>query len=118
MLDLGSATSVLTKLIEGIRDDQLAAPTPCRRTTVGDLLDHVDGLSLAFTAAATKTALDGGSQAPSADATRLGPDWRSRIPERLADLAQAWRAQTAWSGMTRAEPGGVRGTWLPPSRAV
>src|SRR5664279_3078715 len=102
MLDLGSATSVLTKLIEGIRDDQLAAPTPCRRTTVGDLLDHVDGLSLAFTAAATKTALDGGSQAPSADATRLGPDWRSRIPERLADLAQAWRAQAAWSGVTRA----------------
>jgi uncharacterized protein (TIGR03086 family) len=114
MLDLGSATSVLTNLIEGIRDDQLDAPTPCHRTTVGDLIDHVDGLSLAFTAAATKTPLDGGSHAPSADATRLGQDWRCRIPERLADLAQAWRAQAAWSGMTRAGgldlPGYVAGT--------
>src|SRR3712207_1408929 len=32
-------------------------------------------------------------------------DWRQRIPERLAALAQAWRDDAAWTGMTAA--GGV-----------
>jgi len=105
MLDLEPAAGVLTRLVEGVRDDQLDAPTPCRESTVGDLLDHVDGLCMAFTAAATKTPLDAGSQAPSADASRLGTDWRTRIPDRLAELADAWRAETAWSGMTHA--GGI-----------
>jgi len=71
---------------------------------VADLLDHLDGLCLAFTAAAAKHQA-AGSQAPSADGSRLGPDWRIRIPDRLAHLASAWRAETAWAGMTKA--GGV-----------
>jgi uncharacterized protein (TIGR03086 family) len=102
MLDLEPATRVLTDLVAGVRDDQLTAQTPCTEATLGGLLDHIDGLSLAFTAAATKTPLDGGSRGPSADASRLGPDWRTRIPEQLADLASAWREQAAWTGMTRA----------------
>jgi uncharacterized protein (TIGR03086 family) len=102
MLDLEPATRALTDLVAGVRDDQLTAQTPCTEATLGGLLDHIDGLSLAFTAAATKTPLDGGSRGPSADASRLGPDWRTRIPERLADLASAWREQVAWTGMTRA----------------
>jgi uncharacterized protein (TIGR03086 family) len=56
---------------------------------------------MAFTAAATKTPLPG-SQGPSADASRLGTDWRTRIPERLAGLAGAWREEAAWTGMTQA----------------
>ena len=60
---------------------------------------------MAFTAAATKTPLEGGNQGPSADASRLGTDWRARIPERLEALAAAWRREAAWEGMTRA--GGV-----------
>lgn len=43
--------------------------------------------------------------APSADASRLGSDWRTRIPQRLAALAGSWREEAAWTGMTRA--GGV-----------
>jgi uncharacterized protein (TIGR03086 family) len=100
MLDLESATSTLARLINDVRDDQLTAPTPCSKTTLGDLLDHVDGLSLAFTAAALKSP-EGGSQGPSADASRLGADWRRRIPERLALLADAWRDSEAWTGMTQ-----------------
>ena len=73
-------------------------------TTVADLLDHLDGLCLAFTAAAAKDRA-GGSQAPAADGSRLGPDWRTRIPGRLAQLARAWQDETAWAGLTRA--GGV-----------
>jgi uncharacterized protein (TIGR03086 family) len=104
MLDLTPATGMLTQLVTEIGDDQLGAPTPCRGTTVADLLDHVDGLCLAFTAAAAKDRA-GGSQAASADGSRLGPDWRTRIPGRLAHLARAWQDETAWAGMTRA--GGV-----------
>lgn len=59
MLDLEPATRMLAQLVEGTKDDQLDAPTPCRDTTVGALLDHLDGLSVAFAAAADKSALDG-----------------------------------------------------------
>ena len=105
MLDLEPATRVLSDLVDGVRDEQLTAPTPCTEASLGDLIDHVEGLSVAFTAAATKTPIDGGSQGPSANASRLGADWRTRIPERLATLASAWREEAAWEGMTQA--GGV-----------
>jgi uncharacterized protein (TIGR03086 family) len=104
MLDLRPATETLTKIVTDISDDQLDGPTPCRSTTVADLLDHLDGLCLAFTAAAEK-GQTAGSQASHADGSRLGPDWRIRIPDRLAHLAEAWQDETAWDGMTRA--GGV-----------
>jgi uncharacterized protein (TIGR03086 family) len=104
MLDLTPATGTVTQVITDIGDDQLDGPTPCRGTTVADLLDHLDGLCLAFTAAAVKDRA-GGSQGPSADGSRLGPDWRMRISDRLARLASAWRDEAAWDGMTRA--GGV-----------
>jgi uncharacterized protein (TIGR03086 family) len=104
MLDLTPATEMVTRVVADIHDDQLGAPTPSLGTTVADLLDHLDGLCLAFTAAAAKD-LAAGSQAPSADGSRLGPDWRTRIPSRLARLASAWQDVTAWEGMTRA--GGV-----------
>jgi uncharacterized protein (TIGR03086 family) len=102
MLDLKPATRALTDLVDGVRDDQLAAPTPCREASLGDLMDHLDGLSMAFTAAATKTPLPGGSHGFPADASRLGTDWHTRIPARLAALAGAWRDEAAWAGMTQA----------------
>ena len=54
MIDLVPATRRTAELIANIGDDQLASPTPCPDYTLGDLLDHVDGLSQAFTDAATK----------------------------------------------------------------
>jgi len=112
MLDLTPATGMVARLVSDIGDGQLGAPTPCRGTTVADLLDHLDGLCLAFTAAAAKDAA-AGRQAPSADGSRLGPDWRIRISGRLAHLAGAWQDETAWGGMTRAGgldlPGEVAG---------
>jgi uncharacterized protein (TIGR03086 family) len=59
---------------------------------------------VAFTAAAAKD-LDAGGQPPSADGSRLGAGWRTRIPGRLAQLAAAWQDDAAWAGMTRA--GGI-----------
>jgi uncharacterized protein (TIGR03086 family) len=102
MIDLEPATTRLTAVIRDVQDEQLEVPTPCPGTSLAAMLDHIDGLSQAFRAAAVKEPLEG---RPSADAARLGTDWRTRIPERLAALAQAWNNEAAWTGMTRA--GGV-----------
>ncbi len=104
-VDLAPAAERLAALVRGVPEDRLGGPTPCPDYTLGDLLDHVDGLSLAFTAAATKQGGGAGAQGPSGDASRLGADWRDRIPTLLAALAQSWREPEAWTGMTSA--GGV-----------
>ncbi|TDD75114.1 TIGR03086 family protein [Actinomadura darangshiensis] len=108
MPDIAPAARRMADLLAGVRDFQLDAPTPCADTSLGALIDHVSGLSLAFTWAATKNFPDGGSQPPSAgqagigDETALPPDWRARLPERLDALAAAWRVPDAWQGMTAA----------------
>ena len=111
MLDLTPATGMLAQVVADIGDDQLGAPTPCRGSSVADLLDHVDGLCLAFTAAAAK---DAGGRGPSADGAQLAANWRTRIPGQLAQLAGAWQDDAAWSGMTIAGgldmPGEVAGS--------
>lgn len=104
-VDLEPATRLMADLIDGLPDELLGEPTPCPAYTLGDLLDHVGGLTLAFTAAARKATGDIASQRASGDASRLGDDWRTRIPRDLTALAETWRDPAAWTGMTRA--GGV-----------
>jgi uncharacterized protein (TIGR03086 family) len=104
-VDLEPATRCMADLISAVPDELLDGPTPCPAYTLGDLVDHVGGLTLAFTAAATKDAGDAGAQGPSGDASRLSDDWRARIPRDLVGLAEAWRDRAAWTGTTRA--GGV-----------
>jgi uncharacterized protein (TIGR03086 family) len=113
VLDLTPATDQLATIVANIADDQLTDITPCADTTVADLLDHVHGLALAFTWAADKADLEGGSPGPSAKGENLVDDWRTDIPDRLAALASAWRKPEAWEGMTEAGgltmPGEVAG---------
>ncbi|HEU5008227.1 MAG TPA: TIGR03086 family metal-binding protein [Jatrophihabitantaceae bacterium] len=106
MIDLEPATRAVTALIASIRDEQLDNPTPCAGTSLGAMLDHVEGFATAFALAARKQVPPGGSQPPVVDAARLTPVWRTRIPARLAELAAAWQDAAAWSGMT--EAGGVQ----------
>ncbi len=101
-VDLGPAARRVARLVEAVPDDALDHPTPCEHYRVGDLLDHIGGFALAFRAAAVKKPLDG---APVADATHLGDEWRTGVPDDLLALAEAWRDPDAWSGMTAA--GGV-----------
>ncbi len=112
-VDLGPATKRLADLVSGVPDELLDWPTPCPAYSLGDLLDHVGGLTLAFTAAAAKAGGEATSQGASGDASRLGDDWRTRIPRDLAALAEAWREPEAWTGMTEAGgldlPGEVAG---------
>ncbi|SNR55911.1 TIGR03086 family metal-binding protein [Blastococcus mobilis] len=102
-LDFGPQTAEVTRVVAGVRDDQLGDPTPCEGTSVAALLDHLVGLTMAFRLAAEKEEFAGG---PSADAAHLAPDWRTRLPAQLAELSAAWRKPSAWEGT--AEVAGVR----------
>ena len=106
MMDLVPATRRTAELLTNIDDDQLASPTPCPSYTLGDLLDHVNGLAQAFTDAAHKANLgEPGVEPQPGRAANLDPEWRTVIPRRLAALGEAWRDRAAWEGMTRA--GGI-----------
>jgi uncharacterized protein (TIGR03086 family) len=97
-VDFGPATRLLAGLVRGVREEQLETATPCGGISVGQLLDHIDGLSAAFAAAGRKERLPDGGQAREPDASRLGEDWRDRLPAGLDALAEAWRPQDAWEG--------------------
>ncbi|MGH8978233.1 MAG: TIGR03086 family metal-binding protein, partial [Acidimicrobiia bacterium] len=104
-VDLGPAANRMAALIRNVSDEQLAGPTPCPEYSLGDLVDHVGGLALAFAAAARKDVANSGAQGPTADGSLLTDDWRTRIARDLDALAAAWRNPEAWSGMTQA--GGI-----------
>lgn len=105
VVDLGPAAGRMAQLVSGVPDALLEHPTPCPDYTLGDLVAHVGGMALAFTAAAGKTTGEAVTAGPSGDASTLGDDWRSRIPADLEALAEAWRDPQAWTGTTQA--GGV-----------
>lgn len=100
--DLAPAAERLARLVAAVPEDALDDPTPCAKYTVGDLVEHIGGLAVRFTAAAVKRPL---GSAPSGDARRLPADWRTRIPADLRAMAAAWADPEAWTGMTGA--GGV-----------
>jgi uncharacterized protein (TIGR03086 family) len=112
-IDIGPATKTLGDLVAGTPETALSGPTPCEEYTLGDLLDHVDGLSRAFVAVAKKDLDNPLLAGAPGDASRLATDWRERIPRNLAELAEAWRDPEAWTGMTKAGgfemPGEVAG---------
>ncbi|MQA85335.1 MAG: TIGR03086 family protein [Streptosporangiales bacterium] len=105
ILDLEPPARQLTTLLSGVTDDQLSARTPCEEYTVGDLLDHLMGLTVAFRDAATKTSRPMSGGPPKASVAHLDADWRSRLPAQLDALVAAWRDPGAWEGTT--EVGGV-----------
>jgi uncharacterized protein (TIGR03086 family) len=93
--DLGAQTAEVARVVAGVRDDQLDGPTPNEGTPVAGLLDHLVGLTMAFTMGARKEPTTG---APRAAADQLPADWRERLPRQLAELAEAWREPGAWEG--------------------
>ena len=101
-LNLAPQAAELARVVAGVRDDQLTDPTPCADTPVAALLDHLDGLTVAFQRAAEKSPLAGG---PSASADHLAADWRTKLPAQLDALVAAWQQPSAWEGT--AEAGGV-----------
>jgi uncharacterized protein (TIGR03086 family) len=102
-IDFAPATRAVAAVLGGISDEQLTAATPCPDFSVADLLDHLDGLALAFTLAARKAPLPDGGQ-PVVDGSQLSPDWRTEIPAALERLAAAWTNPAAYDGLTMAGP--------------
>jgi uncharacterized protein (TIGR03086 family) len=99
--DLGPANTRLCSLVTSVADTDLDRPTPCTEYTVGDLLDHIAGVTIAFGGAAVKAGGAAADMGPAGDAAHLAPDWRTSIPLHLTALVGAWRNPGAWSGMTR-----------------
>jgi uncharacterized protein (TIGR03086 family) len=104
MIDMTPACDGTAALLTTVSDDQLAAPTPCPEMTLAALIDHLGSLSLAFAAAARK---DFGplTDSPPEIGAGLDDQWRTAVPQQLAELAQAWWKPAAWQGLSRA--GGV-----------
>ena len=100
VVDLGPAARQLAELVTNVPEGALDAPTPCPAYRLGDLLEHIGTLAVAFTAAATKETEGIGERRPTGDAANLADDWRDRIPRDLAGLAEAWRDPLAWTGRT------------------
>ncbi|EST22333.1 TIGR03086 family metal-binding protein [Streptomyces roseochromogenus] len=105
MVDLGPQTRIVARLAESVTDDRLTGPTPCPECAVRNLLGHIQMLSVAFRDAARKDLGTTTDTNPTAAVPDIGPGWREELPKALDELADAWRAPEAWTGMTRA--GGV-----------
>ena len=104
LIDFGPATATMRRLVLGTRDDQLGDPTPCPDYTVGDLVHHIGGLTLAFTGAAHKQPVPGSEQGGTGDASRLESGWRLLIARDLEVLAESWLNPAAYQGVTMAGP--------------
>ena len=106
-LDFDPPVRVLRALLLGVDDGELTAPTPCPDWNVAALLDHLMGLSVAFTQAARKRVDTPGTSGPPPEpsAQHLSRHWRSRLPVLLEELATAWKDPAAWTGTS--EAGGV-----------
>ena len=113
VIDLSEACRRTTAVLNNIRDDQLDAATPCAEMSLRELVAHVGGLAVAFTAAARKD-LGPLTDTPPEEGGDLDAEWRFAYPANLVELAQAWREPDAWTGMTRAGgvdlPGDVAGS--------
>src|SRR4051812_33430181 len=103
MIDLEPAARRMADVLSHVDKSQLGGPTPCPASTVGDVIDHVGMLTLAFTKAAEKdNEASGGGPPPAPDAANLEAGWLDRIVRDLDGLVVAWREPTAWEGITLA----------------
>lgn len=105
MIDLKPATDQVSRVVDGVGDNQLDDPTPCEDTSVRELLYHLLGLTIAFRDAAGKVKGPTTSTPPSKVTGGLPDDWRGRLTSQLEELALAWQDKSAWDGTTMA--GGV-----------
>ncbi|MEV0635573.1 TIGR03086 family metal-binding protein [Streptomyces sp. NPDC050619] len=112
-LDLGQQALIVARLVEGVAENQLDAPTPCPEYAVHHMLGHLLGLATAFRDAGRKNLGVTTDTSPTDSLPDIGPGWRAALPQVLDELAEAWRDPAAWTGMTRAGgvdlPGAVAG---------
>jgi uncharacterized protein (TIGR03086 family) len=90
----------MADLVLNVPDALLGEPSPCSDYTLGDLLDHVGGFAIAFTAAARKVTGEDAAPPGPGDGSQLEDGWRTRIARDVQGMAVAWRDPQAWTGMT------------------
>ena len=100
VVDLKPAASRLGELVASVPDEALGNSTPCTEYTVGDLLDHIHGITYAFGGAAEKATGETSTMGPQGNAANLPDDWRTVIPQKLTELAAKWDKPEAWEGET------------------
>ncbi|KUG59312.1 hypothetical protein AVL62_06430 [Serinicoccus chungangensis] len=105
MIDLTPAATRVARVVDGIDDTRLQDPTPNEGMAVTAVLHHLLGLTVAFGDAAAKVEGPTTQTPPAVTEEPLPAGWRGLLHERLAALARAWSAESAWEGMTTA--GGV-----------
>jgi uncharacterized protein (TIGR03086 family) len=114
MIDFTEACKRTSDVLAKLDDQQLSGTTPCEGLQLRDVVAHVGGLALAFTAAARKESGEYAETPPGTGGYHLDADWRTSYPAGLVGLSQAWQAPAAWQGMTRIAgldlPGAVTGS--------
>ena len=103
---LSRALSAVGELIEGVREDQWSAPTPCADWTVHALVNHLVGMNLVFAALLT-------DQAPPERAVdRLGDDpltaYRESASRVIAAFDQPGVLERTYHGPLGTATGGDR----------
>jgi uncharacterized protein (TIGR03086 family) len=101
MIDLTPSAERMIQLLNTVPDERLDARTPCPDARVGDLIDHVGTLAVAF-ASKGRTSGPGTGPPPPPDAANLEPGWRPRIARDLVTLCEVWEQPSAWEGTTTA----------------
>ncbi|WP_205324984.1 TIGR03086 family metal-binding protein [Glycomyces sp. YM15] len=98
MNDFKPVTDLVAGLLDGVTDARLSGPTPCGHYTQAQLLNHLLGLCLAFTAVARGETGPHNEAPPGEPAATLDPGWRVELEQRLATLADVWSEASAWEG--------------------
>src|ERR1700750_76556 len=99
MKDLTKACSATSDVLAKVSDDQLGLSTPCEKWSLDELVAHIGGLAVAFTAAAGKQ-FGPLTDTPPTDGAEIDADWRTSYPQRLSALAAPWRNPAAGPGRT------------------
>jgi len=97
------AHSMVAIVIEGVRDDQWSAPSPCSEWSVRDLVNHVVGMNLVFSALLTD------EPAPQRVADRIGADpvgvYRTSASALVAAFDQPGVLERTYQGLLGAATG-------------
>lgn len=91
MTHLERAVAQATRIVEGVKDDQLGNPTPCEQWDVRALLAHILGGAIMFRAAATDGAVPPPVMEEITSADLIGADFRTRMRAEGAGVVEAFR---------------------------
>lgn len=92
---LAAAAARTVPVMQGIREDQFDAPTPCAEFRVRDLVNHLYLVVVNFQDLAARRPADF-----SATPDRLQGDWRAAFAEETERLTAAWADPAALEGVS------------------